>query len=136
MPILTEEVERHITEYGVYAFIVGMYGNFDDMAKRAVIAAKQRHVSVRLSFLLPYHPAERRIEKPKEVDELYYPDGVENTPRRYAIIKANQKVIDKVDYLIAYVSHPASNTIRFLEYANRREHKREIKITNIAQITG
>ena len=71
-PLLTKEVERHITEYGVSAFIAGMYGNFDYMSIRAVIAAKEKYLWVQLSLLLPYHPAERKIEKPKGVDELYY----------------------------------------------------------------
>ena len=28
-PVLTEVVERHITEYKVTDFVVGQYGNFD-----------------------------------------------------------------------------------------------------------
>ena len=28
---LAEAVEKHITEYGVITFIVGRYGNFDNM---------------------------------------------------------------------------------------------------------
>lgn len=71
-PILAKEVEHHIVEYGVSSFIVGMYGNFDHMAGGAVIAAKVKHPQIRLSLLLPYHPAERKIVKPDGIDELYY----------------------------------------------------------------
>ena len=98
-PVLAKEVERHITEYGVSSFITGMYGSFDQMAMRAVAAAKKQYPWVRLSLLLPYHPEERKIEKPKGVDELYYPDGLVNTPRRFAIVKANEKVIAQSDFL-------------------------------------
>jgi len=130
-PILAEEVERHIFEYGVSSFIVGMYGNFDHMAARAVISAKANHPKTHLSILLPYHPAERKIKKPDGVDELYYPDGLANTPRRLAIVKANQIVISQSDFLIAYVVHPASNAIKFLEYAIRFEKIGKIIITRI-----
>ena len=131
MPILAKEVERHITELGVSYFIVGVYGNFDHLAMKTVITAKVRHPEVHLLLLLPYHPAERKIEKPEGVDELYYPDGLENAPRRYAIVKANQIVIDKVDCLIAYVSHPASNAVKFLNYARKRESAGRIIITTL-----
>lgn len=42
-PALQREIERHITELGVTEFIVGHYGNFDRMAARALVAAKQIH---------------------------------------------------------------------------------------------
>ncbi|MDE7242793.1 MAG: hypothetical protein K2O18_02285 [Oscillospiraceae bacterium] len=40
MTILDDEVERHITEYGVTDFVVGMYERFDGMAVRCVKASK------------------------------------------------------------------------------------------------
>jgi len=130
-PILAKEVEHHIVEYGVSSFIVGMYGNFDHMAAGTVIAAKVKHPQIRLSLLIPYHPAERKIVKPDGIDELYYPDGLEGVPRKYAIIKANRKIISQSDYLIAYVVHPASNAIQFLEYALRLEKRGKIHVCNI-----
>ena len=42
-PALQREIERHITELGVTKFIVGHYGNFDRMAARALVEAKQAH---------------------------------------------------------------------------------------------
>ena len=36
LPALIQEVERHITEYGVTDFVVGHYGRFDTLAARAV----------------------------------------------------------------------------------------------------
>ena len=60
-PALLQAVERHITEYGVTEFVVGHYGNFDRLAARAVLKAKERHPQVTLFLLLPYHPADRPI---------------------------------------------------------------------------
>lgn len=53
LPELIQEVERHITEYGVYDFAVGRYGNFDRLAAIAVRDAKKRHQQVTLTLLHP-----------------------------------------------------------------------------------
>lgn len=34
LPQLSAEIERHITEYGVAAFVVGKYGRFDALAAK------------------------------------------------------------------------------------------------------
>lgn len=132
LPALAEAVERHITEYGVTEFIVGNYGGFDHMAARAVIAAKEGHPEVTLSLLLPYHPAERPIEPPPGFDSTFYPPGMENVPRRLAIVRANRHMIDHADYLIAYAWHPASNARDLVEYARRKAPSGAIHVTNIA----
>ena len=133
-PVLMAAVEKHITEYGVTEFIVGHYGKFDNMAARAVIEAKKKYPDIKLLLLLPYHPAERPIEKPKGFDDTYYPLGLEKVPRRFAIVWANRYMIDNVDYLISYAWHPASNARELTEYAKRREVKGEIKVTVLTKI--
>lgn len=77
-----DEVEHHITEYGVNAFYVGHYGRFDALATSAVIAAKKRHPEVTLTLLLPYHPFDRPIPTPEGFDGTFYPPGIETVPRR------------------------------------------------------
>lgn len=122
-------VTHHIADHGVTEFIVGNYGGFDHMAARAVIAAKERHPEIILSMLIPYHPAERPIEVPPGFDNTFYPPGMEKVPRKLAIVRANQYMIDHVDYLIAYAWHPASNARNLLEYAQKREQQHLISVT-------
>lgn len=129
LPTLREVIEQHIVEYGVTEFIVGHYGGFDRMAARAVIAAKEQHPEIALSMLIPYHPSERCVELPSGFDNTFYPPGMEKVPRRVAIVRANRYMVDHVDYLIAYVWHPASNARNLLEYAQKHEQKGEISIT-------
>ena len=78
-------MEQHIVDFGVTEFLVGHYGNFNKLAAQAVIAAKARHPEITLLLLLPYHPAERPIQAPTGFDNTYYPPGMENVPRRFAI---------------------------------------------------
>ena len=89
LPALIQEVEWHITEYGVTDFVVGHYGRFDTLAARAVIDAKQRHPAVTLTMLLPYHPAERPIPAPERYDGTFYPPDMGRVPRHLAIVRAN-----------------------------------------------
>ena len=132
VPALEEAIEKHIVDYGVTEFIVGNYGGFDHLAANAVIRAKQCHPQITLSLLLPYHPAERPIEKPEGFDNTYYPEGMEKVPRKLAIVRANRYVVDHVDYLIAYAWHPASNARELVEYAQRREKQGKIVVTLLA----
>lgn len=129
LPILTQVVVKHISEYGVTEFIVGGYGGFDRLAAKVVISLKQQYPRITLSLLIPYHPAERPIETPPGFDNTYYPPGMENVPRKLAIVRANRYMVDHVDYLIAYVWHPASNARDLVEYAKKREQRNLISVT-------
>ena len=84
-------------------------------------------------LVLPCHPAERPTEAPAGFDGIYHPEGLENTPRRYAIVRANQIMVDTCDWLVCYVCHGASNSRNLLEYARRREEKGLIQIINIGE---
>ena len=129
LPILTQVVKKHISEYGVTEFIVGGYGNFDHLAAKAVISLKQQYPQITLSLLITYHPAERPIETPPGFDNTYYPPGMERVPRKLAIVRANRYMVDHVDYLIAFAWHPASNARDLVEYAKKRELRNLISVT-------
>ena len=130
------EIERLIAEEQVRYFYVGGYGGFDQIAATAVKRAKERYSNVTLNLVLPYHPAERPVEKPPGYDGTYYPEGLEKTPRPFAIVKANQLMVDTCDWLVCYVRHGASNSRNLLEYAQRRKKKGLIQIKNIAERMG
>ncbi|OUN19237.1 hypothetical protein B5G34_17500 [Flavonifractor sp. An82] len=128
-PALHAAVEQHIVEYGVTEFVVGHYGGFDRLAASAVKEAKRFYPEVKLTLLLPYHPAERPIPTPDGFDSTFYPPGLESVPRKLAIVRANRYVVDHVDYLIAYAWHPASNARALVEYARSQKQKVPIFIT-------
>lgn len=132
LPTLIQEVEQHITEYGVTEFVVGHYGGFDRLAAHAVKEAKQRHPEVTLTLLLPYHPVERPIPTPEGFDRTLYPEGMETVPKRLAIVRANHWILCHSDYLIAYVSHPSAGSREVLEEARRREARGLMSVVNLA----
>ena len=129
-PRLELVLDRLIREENVRYFYVGGYGGFDRVSAAAVRRMKQKHPDITLMLVLPYHPAERPTEAPCGFDGTYHPDGLENTPKRYAIVRANRIMIDTCDWLVCYVRHGAGNSRKLLEYAQRR--KRQFQIFNIA----
>ena len=128
-PRLMEAIERHITEYGVTEFVVGHYGAFDRMAAHAVRDAKERHPDVCLILLLPYFPYEHMADK---YDGSYYPPGVEKVPKPFAIVKANEHMIQSSEYLICYNKGYVGKTRDFVEMALRREKTGLTRVENLA----
>ena len=128
-PALSEAVEHHITEHGVTDFYVG----FDGLAAQAVKEARERHPEIRLTLVLPYHPAIRPINTPKGFDGTFYPWEEERIPKRLAIIKTNQRMVDTCDYLITYAYHFLGGTGQTVEYARKREKRGLIHVENLAE---
>ena len=126
-------IDRLIREENVRYFYVGGYGDFDRIAAAAVKRAKQKYPDITLMLVLPYHPAERAVPTPNGFDGTYYPDGLENTPRRYAIVRTNQIMVNTCDWLVCYICHGASNSRNLLEYARRQKEKGLIQVINIAE---
>ena len=134
LPGLGLVIDRLIQEDDVCYFYVGGYGGFDRIAAAAVKHAKQKYPDITLMLVLPYHPAERVVPTPDGFNGTYHPEGLENTPRRYAIVRTNRIMVDACDWLVCYVRHGASNSRNLLEYAQRRAQKKFIQITNICEV--
>ena len=132
LSVLAQEVERHITEYGVTEFVMGHYGGFDRLAASAVRAAKECHPEITLTLLLPYHLHDQPIPVPEDFDGTFYPPGMETVPKRAAIVRANRYMLEHSSYLIAYVSHPPSGSREVLEAGLRRQRHGLIHVTNLA----
>ena len=133
LPGLESEIDRLIREEAVRYFYVGGYGGFDRIAAIAVKHAKQKHPDITLMLVLPYHPAERAVPITDGFDGTYHPEGLENTPRKYAIVRTNQIMVDTCEWLVCCVRHGASNSWKLLEYARRRAEKGLIQIINIGE---
>lgn len=132
-PLLSEAVERHITQYGVSEYIVGHYGRFDAMAAQAVREAKRRHPEVKLTLLIPYYPFRGLTEQAKSYDAMFYPPGLETVPKPFAIVRANEYVIQTSSHLICYERGQVGKTRDYVALAKRREGKGLIHIEYLAE---
>lgn len=130
--LLEAEIQRHITQYGVDAFYVGNYGQFDRMVQRALGEAKKRYPHISAYLALAYHPALRPVECPQGLDGTFFPPGQESVLPRYAIVKLNQYMVRSSAHLIAYVYAITDGSRNLLRYAQGREKRGLLQITNLA----
>ena len=131
--VIEAAAERHYLEYGIRTFIVGNRGSFDSYAAQAVSNLKKRYKDISLLLLLAYHPAERPVYLSDGFDNSYYPP-LENVPRQYTIVRANQYMVNEAVSIICYGKHPG-NTRNLIEYAQRRQKKEGFPIENVAENT-
>lgn len=110
---------RAQVERGADLFYSGGYGSFDRMAAKALWAIKQ-HSRIESVLVVPY--IDRKMDA-SLYDETCYPP-LESVPRRYAILRRNQWMVDHSDIVIACVNHDWGGAASMLSYAGRR--KKEI----------
>ena len=134
IPRLEEEIEKHITTFGVTHFFVGYHGSFDRMAQRALVKAKKAHPQVFAQVVLPYHPEPHKEYALDGLDGTCYPDGQEKAPYRLAIPVLNREMIRQADYLIAFVSYISAGAYKAMEYAQARERRGLLHITNLGSL--
>ena len=101
------------------------------MAAGAVQRAKKKYPNVTLTLLLPYYPFPHDTS---DYDRTYYPEGLENVPKPFAIVKANEHMIKTSDYLICYDAGLVGNTGKLVKKALRRQKKGEMHVENLAEL--
>lgn len=121
-------------DFGINEFWVGNYGGFDRLATQVISILKRENFDVELNLVIPY--VTKEINKYKKLyydcyDNILMADIPEKTPRKYQILKCNQYMVDKSDYLISYVNHSYGGAYRTLEHARRKKH---IKIFNLGDL--
>lgn len=125
---LEKVIESLILESEVEEFIVGNYGRFDTLVQIVLAKLKEKYPHIMLTLLLPYHPAVKQVTLPKGFDRTFYPENMEKVPKRYAIVKANQSMVNYCDYLVAYLRYPGTNTAKLVEFAKKKESRGEINV--------
>ena len=118
---LHKEIERLICNHGVDTFYVGTQGSFDRMAYAALVELRQRYRYIKVYRVLAYMPKLSDIAQDRSVlDDTILPEGIENAHPRYAIIKRNNWMIHRSDYMIAYVTHTFGGAYQAVERAKKK----------------
>ena len=120
---LTMFLEKYARENVRLVCYNGGYCNFDYFAAKCVQRMQEQYSNIRNCLVLPYidQPFLERIEIFKNhFDETIYPP-LESVPRKYAIIRRNEWMVDSADIVIAYVTYSWGGAARTLEYARRKK---------------
>ncbi|MBQ8237472.1 MAG: hypothetical protein IJZ39_04935 [Oscillospiraceae bacterium] len=113
---LYEKVEQLIL-LDADMFLLGGYGAFDRMAASVVWDLKQKYPQIQSVLVKPY--LDREMDESK-YDWTVYP-GLETVPKRYAISHRNRYMVDKANFVVAYVLHSWGGAAQTLEYANQKK---------------
>ena len=118
---LTAIIEKLTTEDVVTEFYVGNQGQFDSMVYSVLKELKAKYPNIRYTVVLAYMPDEHI----KEVygEDTLFPDGLENVPKKYAISKRNDWMIQQSSYAVCYVHKITGGAAKFKEKAENKRLK-------------
>ena len=115
-------LEKKIQELiinGNEKFYLGGYGAFDRLAASVLSNIKQRYPNIELILILAYL---NRVKDIYPCDSSLYPP-LESVPKKLAIVKRNQWMVDQADIVISYVLHSWGGAAKTLEYAQQKNKK-------------
>ncbi len=104
----------------VNVFYVGNQGNFDSMVRKTLKSLKSVYPFITYFVVLAYMPGENNHFGYNYYSDTIYPDGLENTPPKFAISKRNNWMINKSDYVVTYVKHNFGGASKFKEIAKKK----------------
>ena len=116
-----EELEKAIIDLigrGVDTFYVGNQGHFDGVARKLLKKLQKDYPHIQYAVVLAYLPTERR--EYENYEDTIYPEGLECVPRKFAIAKRNQWMLERAQYCICYVAHSCGGAYRFAVQAKKQ----------------
>lgn len=119
-PTLLSVLTDLIKNKNVNFFYVGNNGNFDYIVRQQLKKLKKEYPEIEYSVVLAYIPTQKKSDPLEDHYDTIIPDGIENTPPKYAIVKRNKWMIDKSDYVITYVKYNTGGAIQFKNLAQRK----------------
>ena len=105
-------------------FYLGGYGAFDLYVAKVCKEYQNINRNVKIYFVTPYMSAEYLKKKNNSLyDGIVVPDNVENYIPKFAIEKRNKWVVEKSDFIIAYVKYSWGGAYKTLNYAKIKNKK-------------
>lgn len=122
---LKSVIEKLIVTEKVENFYVGNQGQFDIMVYSALKELKKQYPQIRYTVVLAYMP-NAHIKEIYGYDTIY-PEGLETVPKRFAISKRNDWMINKSDFAVCYVYKITGGAAKF----KKKAEKKGLQVVNI-----
>ena len=112
-------------------FYLGGYGDFDRLCLSVLRELKKEFSNIELLFITPYLDKNySKLEFAKDYyDAIIFPP-IENVPRKFAILKRYEWMVNSSDLVIAYVTYSWGGAAKTLAYAKRKN----VPIYNLSSI--
>ncbi len=117
---LEEVLSALIEKNNVNTFYLGNQGNFDIIALNTLNNLKHIYHNINYTIVFAYIPHKKPSDNIDIYTDTVYPECLENTPPKYAIIKRNLWMIDKCDYVVTYVKYPFGGAAKFKSISERK----------------
>ncbi|MBQ7412585.1 MAG: hypothetical protein IJW10_06765 [Clostridia bacterium] len=120
-----EKIILSLISEGVDEFLVGNNGSFDLLVQGVLRKLFLKSEKIRYSVVISYLN-ERVDERFKE--KVIYPEGLEMSPKKIAIIKRNEWMLKRASVAVVYVKYTQGSSYKLLRKAERSR----IRIINLA----
>ena len=107
----------YLIAQGAKEFYLGGYGGFDHLCAAVLRDLKKDQPQIRLILILPYLNSSMMTAG---YDETLFPP-LESVPKRFAISKRNEWMVQECDTVVAYVTHGWGGAAKTLEFARRKK---------------
>ncbi len=122
-PIIKETIRKCITEKCEKTFYVGNQGSFDRMTAGVLTELKTEYTDIEYYIVLAYLPENNDFCNCPTI----FPEKAASAPKRFAISKRNDWLLENCDTVITYVTHPTGGAAKFKKKAEKK-NKSIIKI--------
>lgn len=119
-------IELLIKEYNVTTFYVGTHGSFDYYAY-TTLCELEKIYDIKIIVVLAYL---NNIPDYFDREKTIFPDVLEKSPFKFAVIKRNNYMIEKSQFLICCIDHTFSNSYNFIKKAISKK----MKIINLGKL--
>lgn len=104
---LYNQIESLIVKNDVTKFYVPTQMNFDVLAYKLLLKLKEKYPNIKVYRVLDYMP-----EFGEKIPDSVVPDGIEFVQPRFAVLWRNRWMLNKSDYVIAYVTEDSGCAVK------------------------
>ncbi len=122
---VTDAIDSILSGDTAFLFLTGGMGEFDGLCAGIVRSAQRRHphLDIRLALVLPYMT--NRLNKDKlyyetSYDEIIIPEELAGVHYKAAIKKRNRWLVDRADYILAYIHRDFGGAFETVKYAQKQ----------------
>ena len=121
---LNSLLENQLIENQSCTFYLGWYGDFDNLCFDLLKKLKLSYPHIKLVFITPYLDDNyKKLKCAKEsFDEIIFPP-LEEVPKKYAILRRNEWMVEHADFLIAYVKYNWGGASKMLAHAKQKKKR-------------
>jgi hypothetical protein len=114
----------------VTTFYVGNNGLYDSIVISVLKELKVSFPQISFYVVMAYLPTKKKVI---QLYETILPSGIEKIPPKFAILYRNKWMLEKSDYVVAYVRRPQGGAAQFYELALKK-NKKVINIYDVMKI--